>query len=678
MRKVGLLFVHGIGQQQPFEHLRASVSEIAELLGRDKDTSCAVTDRTEGWKDPVGTVTTTSADTVPITLTVHRGDETHRFECHEVYWGDLGARSGLLDTIGFWLWGLGQWCCPVYRDLDPAQLPKDAKQANGEATDRPVSQLARLPGSVAGHFGGEVWARALLALSGLGALLTLVSWSLVKRIGGAALHTTPNPSLLVQYVGDVRTYEERARPGDTALSDPGFPRRVGIRRRMITQMVGMGAREDLDAWYVVAHSLGTVVAYNGLTEIGHALPNYLGKAQWNALDDAFKADDGCIRRGKDELSVMMPARPAWVQDDQVINRKLLFDNLAGFVTYGSALGKFAGLWPRVVATATDRRIPDEEIATLSLDPNKAQRRYSVFPENCRWINLHAPQDPVSGPLAPYGAWCDGEMPSSKIDVPFCEFIPKLESFTTPFWQPFLLSHLHYFQNKEAYAGGKAIEQRTKMVKFFLGGAPELAKFAGFRSLKRLGALFFALVVLGLLTALTIAMVTLAGGIGGKLLFGTALSWNGFAGFLCDFGHWAPPTITAALWIVLVAGLLRWVTESRFDWLSMRAMIKGDGVFREQTKLKTKTKVHNVAQMLAALAVFVLTIAIFAQGVPLPHGIDRLLPHGLAGWLTTHSVLPAWLRQLCNDYPLAQAPALGVLAASVQALINLLGGKLRPK
>lgn len=72
----------------------------------------------------------------------------------------------------------------------------------------------------------------------------------------------------------------------------------------------------------------------------------------------------------------------------------------------------------------------------------------------------------------------------------------------------------------------------------------------------------------------------------------------------------------------------------------------------------------VLGLLAAPAVFVLTIAILAQDVPLPHGIERLLPHGLAGWLTTHSALPALLRQLCNDYPLAQASALGVLAASV--------------
>jgi len=38
-------------------------------------------------------------------------------------------------------------------------------------------------------------------------------------------------TLIVRYVGDVRTYEARWTPGDSNLSDPGHPRRVAIRRR---------------------------------------------------------------------------------------------------------------------------------------------------------------------------------------------------------------------------------------------------------------------------------------------------------------------------------------------------------------------------------------------------------------------------------------------------------------
>ena len=46
---------------------------------------------------------------------------------------------------------------------------------------------------------------------------------IAKRLFGTLLKVTPSPTLLVSYVGDVHTYEKRATPGDTALSDPGYP-----------------------------------------------------------------------------------------------------------------------------------------------------------------------------------------------------------------------------------------------------------------------------------------------------------------------------------------------------------------------------------------------------------------------------------------------------------------------
>ena len=114
--KIGLLFVHGIGEQKPFEHLKASVSELAELLARGSETSfvsCAVEDRTADWALPVGTPT--AGGDAPVTLrvnAVNRDVETGKllptrhfeFHCHEVYWADLGARSGIADTLTFWLW----------------------------------------------------------------------------------------------------------------------------------------------------------------------------------------------------------------------------------------------------------------------------------------------------------------------------------------------------------------------------------------------------------------------------------------------------------------------------------------------------------------------------------------------------------------------------------------------
>ncbi|MBX9886026.1 MAG: hypothetical protein K2X68_13755 [Novosphingobium sp.] len=561
---VGLLFVHGIGQQKRFDHLTGSVSEIAELLRRDGHTTCAVIDRTAGWQGAVGEPTATGV--APVTLQVERGGRQTTFECHEVYWADLGARDGIVDTIRFWLWGLGQWAAPVYRDLDAAQLTKGIKDAAGHNLNRQASQLARLPRSVAGNFHKEISARIQLALAGLAALLTLASWTLVKRIGGALFQSAPSPSLLVQYIGDVRTYEEGARPGDTALSDPGYPRRVGIRRRMVSQMVAMGdraAKHDYDRWYVLGHSLGSVVAYNGLTEIGHTLPNYLGQDQWRRLHRSLKRDPGCRLRDEAEVPLMMPARPPWLAHEDVINRPELFARLSGILTYGSPLNKFAGLWPRIVATATDRKDPNTGHATIK----------NVFPKACRWINLHAPQDPVAGNLDSFGARAMGPslIPDAKgkfrtLDskpqpTQFDGFIPKPETYTTPFWQPYLLAHLNYFQNKAAYASGYAIKHREELARWLINPRQTISAIEPLGPIRIAGKHGIAIAVIGVVLALATTMVTLAGGIG----------WNLFTGKGAEVWDWHEtpqriacnlvPVLLLASGVVLGAGLLRWAVDS---------------------------------------------------------------------------------------------------------------------
>ena len=292
------------------------------------------------------------------------------------------------------------------------------KLREGEGTTR--SRLVTMPASVAGKVGEECLARFRLAMAALAAAFIGSTWALAKRVV-ELLGKAPSPTLIVRYVGDVRTYEERARPGGSAISDPGQPRRVGIRRRMISEMVTMGSRDDLDEWWVIAHSQGTVLAYNGLTEIGHTLPNYLPEEQWEALDDRFKTDPGCARRGK--IYCMMPARPAWLAEDEVINRPELFARLRGFITYGSPLDKFAGLWPRIVGSATDREDEEKPLG------------------KCRWINIAAPQDPVAGMLCRYPAG-----PGEALDGA----VPQVTNIALPLRFNHGLAHILYFAGAERW------------------------------------------------------------------------------------------------------------------------------------------------------------------------------------------------------------------------------------
>ena len=45
-------------------------------------------------------------------------------------------------------------------------------------------------------------------------------------------------------------------------------------------------------WYVLAHSQGTVVAFNGLMETAYAWPGYLDEDRWDRLKQARMAGRG--------------------------------------------------------------------------------------------------------------------------------------------------------------------------------------------------------------------------------------------------------------------------------------------------------------------------------------------------------------------------------------------------
>jgi hypothetical protein len=77
---------------------------------------------------------------------------------------------------------------------------------------------------------------------------------------------------------------------------------------------------------------------------------------------------------------MMPIRPIWLADNDCIDRRTLFSKLRGFLTYGSAIGKFRGIWPIIVP---------------------ANRDEYVFRQDFDWVNVHDWTDPVSGPLRAY-------------------------------------------------------------------------------------------------------------------------------------------------------------------------------------------------------------------------------------------------------------------------------------
>jgi len=143
--------------------------------------------------------------------------------------------------------------------------------------------------------------------------------------------------------------------------------------------------DEWDGYYVIGHSLGTVVSFNGLMETAVALPNYLNEEEWDELPDTFKKVVQCAIPEH-----QMPARPPWLDADypadehDTIPRQSLFGKLLGYVTLGSPLDKYAAIWPAIVP--------------VNADP----MRDTVVP----WINVADRQDIVAGKLDQYRG-CDG-------------------------------------------------------------------------------------------------------------------------------------------------------------------------------------------------------------------------------------------------------------------------------
>ncbi|HEX8643041.1 MAG TPA: hypothetical protein VF702_03915 [Allosphingosinicella sp.] len=617
---IGLLFVHGIGEQKRWEHLHSSVLQLAELL-RQSDLVASVTiqDDTGAWK---AAADEPDFQRAPLTMDVRRADgQKLRFECYEVWWADLGCRSGPLDTLRFWLWGLGQWCAPIYRELDASRL------ALRPPEERPLSKL---PDSVVGR-PLEIWVRLQLFAAALAAAFVFCTWSLAKRVFATLRGKTPSPTLIVQYVGDVRTFTERAAPGDSALSDPGFPRRVGIRRRMVREMVALASRKDIGSWYVLAHSLGTVVAYNGLTEIGHALPNYLTEKQWGQVPDAWKRDEQTGKRNADDTDQMMPARPLWLAHDDVINRNLLFKKLRGFLTYGSPLDKFAGLWPRIVATATDRANP--------------------FQRAMRWVNLYAPTDPVAGPSDSYG------------QIPLGLPAPRNCRARWSIWAG--LEHIRYFRGFERFQ--KAEEgQRIAVGEWLLGeSADDIELRDAGAGTARFAASAWYLVLIVLLWVVTASLIVLAA----RALSQAAgedrqsfFDWTALeAGLRTALG----PVAGLFVALVLVIGLYRWMRESWLNWTLAAADELGEAaiaMLRRNAVAATLLLMLMVPPMIAALFHDLALAAEWADRLPsLP--IKELLPES---WAASR-----WVEGLLSHgWITAVAGLLGIgFASAVQALVN---------
>jgi len=383
--RVGVLLVHGIGETKKSENIGEVATNIATVLRSDPNLAVRVIiNYSDDAEYGASQQTWLAEDSEPVVIEVIEHDPNDQSKVvkvtelifSEAWWADLGKSDSLSTQLSFWRWGLSLWSREQYLGKKDKN-----KQKEEEFSEEEFGTLNQV------HLPTTVGTDKVPSISLFGRLsFFIVSWivllilpllSFLSFILRNILAVELRPDVLVQYLGDIKNYQDqkRERQGAGYLIDIGQPLRVSIRRRVIRRLVKMGLA-NYDRWYVLAHSLGTVVAFNGLMEPEAAIPNYLNRDLWEKL----KSSEPTINTKTptplkpSQCENMFPSRPAWLELDDIVDRKDLFKNLKGFMTYGCPLSKFAVVWPAIVPINKDN---------------------SVFSSGFEWINVYDPTDPVA-------------------------------------------------------------------------------------------------------------------------------------------------------------------------------------------------------------------------------------------------------------------------------------------
>ncbi|WP_375472490.1 tetratricopeptide repeat protein, partial [uncultured Nostoc sp.] len=367
VKKVGVLVVHGIGKQKQNEHLTSVVRNIAKTLKDDNSQGALEIQITTNFPNKSNTKKVEKdciSDTGAFAsiFVKNKINRITQIDFHEVWWADLGEPTTLKTLFSFWAWAFSLWTTSGYFE--------------NKIVDNNQAQR-RLP---KGKSIQDITIRERLILFGLSliAFLILPILATISKFLSLFDISILHLDTLSQYLSRVQIFEQRFRNSPGALEDFDQPPRVVIRRRMVEALIKMALKE-YEHWYILSHSQGTVLAFNGLMETQQILPNYLSKELWEEvkLSSLYKK----ATKDEDEASgYMYPKRPYWLDPEDMIDRRKLFVKLKGFITYGSPLKKFARLWPAIVYLNQDEK---------------------VFRSNFEWINIYDPTDPVASPIEEY-------------------------------------------------------------------------------------------------------------------------------------------------------------------------------------------------------------------------------------------------------------------------------------
>jgi hypothetical protein len=357
--RIGLLLIHGIGDQPRWEHLK----NVTESLAASLQTEFGVENVTVTANSPFrprGHATIVGR--VPRNYDLAGQDAQQDgviIDIREAWWRDLAENPTASAISRFWWWAM-TFC------LAHKEIPSDSSRYIAPRSKAVKAGRISLDTRLSMFAKTTAFFVVLLPVHLTFQLLTV--FPLLQRIH--FLRT------VFAYLNSVRLYQEPKSAPARILENLFECRRLSMLRRAVGEAAFFADSEEFDRWYIMGHSLGSVIAHNLVNlspqAIARFLPDWEGS---RSADSPFHLAQP-VDRTLDLKDQNIPAHPCWCPDAYGVDANRFFDRLGGLVTYGSPLETFAGFWPSLVMTRRDIRMRP----------------------GFSWINLHDPIDLVAAPV----------------------------------------------------------------------------------------------------------------------------------------------------------------------------------------------------------------------------------------------------------------------------------------
>ena len=387
-KRIGLLVVHGIGEQQPGDTISKIVEGLKLAFGENQ-----VEVRFEHPDDNETKLLGTGDDVRPVCL-LRVANCSREIRLYEVYWADILGEQAAQDSFDVEAMTALQWLPGMSRKL--GLYGQAAPPRPGVSASRPVLSIVSACIYYAYHgtrlvlrlvksylhlvlaavfliLGLVIYALRVLAMVPLFRIFASPAYERAQSIHwmhaliafDARLHEIIKTYKKAGYrdlldmkldrvVGDIFTYVHSLGGIFVELREPQRDAAKHILERFYRQL-DRAARE-CDEIHVLAHSLGTVIAYHGLT--GYGLET----------------------EGAGNTRAAEPLR-----------------KVRHLYTIGSPLNKFKYFWPVLVAGEAPGVI-------VGSADHFWQRRLEKDQCHFRWHNFYNPLDPVSGRLDDVKLW----------------------------------------------------------------------------------------------------------------------------------------------------------------------------------------------------------------------------------------------------------------------------------